>query len=116
MMSDFVVLSAAAVRHCIATEVIADAPVAGRLGEILLRPHQLRAAVRVLSIMGAHGGAMLAEPVGVGKTYTALAVAARIGGPILVIAPAVLREMWCGAAQRCALAITFTSHESLSRG
>jgi hypothetical protein len=69
-----------------------------------------------LSIISARGGAMLAEPVGVGKTYTALAVAARLGGSVLVVAPASLRTMWYGAAQRCDLAIAVVSHESLSRG
>src|SRR5205085_1575066 len=59
---------------------------------------------------------MLAEPVGVGKTYTALAVAARLGGPVLVVGPAALRWMWSDAALRCGLAITFASHEALSRG
>ena len=34
---------------------------------------------------------MLAEPVGVGKTYTALAVASQHASPILIVAPAVLR-------------------------
>src|SRR5262249_14821403 len=71
---------------------------------------------RLLSIIGARGGALLAEPVGVGKTYTALAVAARLGGTVLVVAPASLRDMWGDAALRCGLAVTVVSHESLSRG
>jgi len=104
------------VRHIVATEIIRDDSVPDRLGEITLRAHQTRAAARVLSIIAAHGGAMLAEPVGVGKTYTALAVAARLGGAVLVVAPASLRWMWQDAAQRCRLAITTTSHEALSRG
>lgn len=114
-MTSVVLLPARSVRHVIASSVIRDATVPDRLGDITLRTHQVRAAARLLSIIATRGGAMLAEPVGVGKTYTALAVAARLGGSILVVAPASLRAMWLGAAERCGLAITFASHESLSR-
>lgn len=114
-MTSIVNCPASAVRHIIAKEVIGDATVPVRLGDISLRAHQVRAAARVLSIIAARGGAMLAEPVGVGKTYTALAVAARLGGSILVVVPASLRAMWNGAAERCGLTITVVSHEALSR-
>src|SRR5262249_37186711 len=93
-----------------------DATVPDRLGEISLRAHQTRAAARVLAIISARGGSMLAEPVGVGKTYTALAVAARLGGAVLVVAPASLRWMWQEGARRCGLSIAVLSHEALSRG
>ena len=109
-------LPAAAVRHILATEIVRDASVPEHLGEITLRAHQTRAAARALTIIASRGGAMLAEPVGVGKTYTALAVAARLGGAVLVVAPASLRWMWQEAAQRCGLQITTISHEALSRG
>ena len=111
-----VTASARAVRHAIAVAIVPDDSVPERLGEISLRPHQRRAATRVRSIVTLRGGAMLAEPVGVGKTYTALAVAACGGGPIAVVAPASLRSMWHDAAARCGLEIAFASHESLSRG
>src|SRR5262249_42528130 len=104
------------VRHILATEVIRDASVPDRLGEISLRGHQTRAAARVLTIIAARGGAMLAEPVRVGKTSTALAVAARLGGAVLIVAPASFLWMWLDAARRCELAITVLSHEALSRG
>ncbi|MDB4873652.1 MAG: hypothetical protein JWM41_98 [Gemmatimonadetes bacterium] len=87
-----------------------------RLGDVELRPHQRTAATRLASLVAAHGGAMLAEPVGVGKTYTALAVAARLGGRLLVVAPAALRGMWSAALARCGASATIVSHESLSRG
>lgn len=115
-MTSVISRPAAFVRHIAASEVIRDAVVPERLGEITLRAHQTRAAARVLTIIAARGGAMLAEPVGVGKTYTALAVAARLGGAVLVVAPAALRWMWLGAAQRCGLTFTIVSHEALSRG
>jgi superfamily II DNA or RNA helicase len=46
-----------------------------QLGRVTLRPHQRTAAARLTSLISLNGGAMLAEPVGLGKTYTSLAVA-----------------------------------------
>src|SRR5262245_13617962 len=89
-----------AVRNVIATTLLGDDSIPTRVGEIELRPHQQRAAARLSALIAARGGAILAEPVGVGKTYTALAVATRQAEPILVVAPAVLRAMWFGAAER----------------
>ena len=67
----------ASVRHAIAAAMLGERErVPHRLGDVVLRPHQHAAAVRLATLLAAHGGAMLAEPVGVGKTYTALAVAA----------------------------------------
>src|SRR5881275_1980751 len=40
-----------------------------------LAPHQVPAAERVMSIIARHGGALLADEVGLGKSYVALAVA-----------------------------------------
>ena len=100
-----------AVRHVIAREATRGESVAERLGEITLRAHQRRAADRLIGIIARHGGAMLAEPVGVGKTYTALAVAARSAGSILIVAPASLRGMWRDAARRCEMAITIATYE-----
>lgn len=104
------------VRRTIAAAVITCETVGEQLGEITLRPHQRRAASRLSAIIARHGGAMLAEPVGVGKTYIALAVVARHGGRALVVAPASLRELWADAARRAVVPIAFASHESLSRG
>lgn len=58
---------------------------------------------------------MLCDPVGTGKTYIALAL---IDPPAraLVVAPAVLREMWIRAAEMATRNIDFISLESLSRG
>ncbi len=64
-----------------------------------------------------NGGAMLAEPVGVGKTYTALALAVRLGATRVVVAsPASLREMWTAAVRECELEAVLLTHEALSRG
>ena len=57
-----------------------------------------------------YGGVVLADEVGLGKTHLAAAVAAR-RGPVTVIAPAHLREMW---TQMCPQA-EFLSHAALAR-
>jgi hypothetical protein len=65
-----------------------------------------------------HGGALLADGVGTGKTFIALAVANAIepGRPVHVIAPAALRGQWSEAAGRTGVSIRTHSHETLSRG
>jgi hypothetical protein len=85
------------------------------VGRITLRPHQHRAAARLVSLIEANGGALLAERVGLGKTYTALAVARRWTSR-LVIAPASLREMWLDAMAATQVDAEFITHEALSRG
>ena len=64
-----------------------------RLGDIVLRDHQRDAAVRLRLAIDRFGGALLADEVGLGKTYTALA-AARGVETLLVVAPAALAPMW----------------------
>src|SRR5262245_60290735 len=112
------VLPLESVRRIVASTLLGFDTVDARIGEIELRPHQCRAASRLLSIIARCGGALLAEPVGVGKTFTALAVVAYSGGGdnVLVVTPASLRSMWIDAAQRCAVAVDVITHEALSRG
>jgi superfamily II DNA or RNA helicase len=87
------------------------------LGTVTLRGHQVDAAQRLAEMIERQGGAMLAEPVGLGKTYTALAVAARLGVSRVVVAiPAVLREMWAAAIRATGIDATLVTHEALSRG
>lgn len=61
-------------------------------------------------------GAVLAEPVGAGKTWIALAVASGESHPALVIGPAILEAQWRAAAARTGTPISWWSHERLSRG
>jgi hypothetical protein len=86
------------------------------LGRIVLRSHQRAATVRLTEIIRRTGGALLAEPVGVGKTYTALAVAAALDGDLTILAPASLRSMWREALGECEMRATVITHEALSRG
>ena len=60
------------------------------------------------------GGCLLADDVGTGKTYVALAVAREWSRP-LVVHPASLRATWEHAARRAGVRCGFTSHEALSR-
>ena len=83
-----------------------------------LRPDQRLSFRRALAAVRRHGGALLADPVGTGKTYIALAAAAALepGRPIHVLAPASLRRQWREAAARVGLEARVHSHETLSRG
>jgi len=45
------------------------------LGDITLLPHQRDAVARIQTAIRLHHGALLADDVGLGKTYTALAMA-----------------------------------------
>ncbi|MGH7621334.1 MAG: helicase-related protein, partial [Gemmatimonadaceae bacterium] len=110
-------VSADEVRRAIALGLDEDeAGIDESLGDVRLRPHQRVAAARLAALIEAHGGALLAEPVGVGKTFTALAVAARAKLPIVVAAPAAIRAMWLESLTRCRVAAAVVSHEALSRG
>ena len=86
-----------------------------RLGSIVLRPHQISAIRRLRSALDQFGGALLADEVGMGKTFVALTIATRFKRP-LVVGPAVLRDMWSHQARLAGIEIPFVSFESLSRG
>lgn len=69
------------------------------LGDVRLLPHQRRAAARLHRIIDQQYGALLADAVGLGKTFTALAVARRYAQAV-VLAPAGLVPMWQAALLR----------------
>jgi hypothetical protein len=62
-----------------------------------------------------YGGALLADHVGLGKTYVALAVARGFESR-LVAAPKALEAMWEDASARAGVTVDFVSLERLSRG
>jgi superfamily II DNA or RNA helicase len=71
---------------------------------------------RVLAALYRYHGALLADPVGSGKTFIALAVAAEVNrGSIACLVPASLVPQWRAAAARLSLAVTLCSHEQVSR-
>jgi superfamily II DNA or RNA helicase len=84
------------------------------IGSIVLRTHQQTAVTRVKAAIAEFGGALVSDHVGTGKTYVALALAGSYGGAI-VVAPAVLKDMWAKAASNAEVRIEFISTESLSR-
>jgi superfamily II DNA or RNA helicase len=92
-----------------------DRDVDPRLGDLTLRPHQLTAVSRLLEIIASYRGALLADAVGLGKTYVALACAREYENTI-VICPAALRGMWERAMKSARAVLRTVSVESLSRG
>lgn len=107
-------VDAVTVRCSIAAHVLSEPNAAARLGEIELRDHQRDAAARLRAGLARFGGALLADEVGLGKTYTALA-AARDASALLIVAPAALLEMWRSALGRTNMRATLISFEALSR-
>lgn len=104
-----------AVRHWIAHAILSPVRTSDHtLGVITLQPHQHEAAQRLNAALAWHGGALLSDAPGLGKTYTALAVARPFGIP-LIIAPAALRAQWYRSAAQAGMRITWCSHETLSR-
>jgi hypothetical protein len=89
-----------------------------------LTDFQEAAARRAGSILGEWGGVLIADSVGLGKTFIALALmeeALRRGEPVLLAIPAALRSVWRGPVRRLrarhpAPAINVLSHAQLSRG
>jgi len=80
-----------------------------------LAPHQVPAAARLTTIMARHGGALLADEVGLGKSYVALAVALARHEPFTLVVPAVLVSQWRDLLTRFGQhAVPIITHESLS--
>jgi superfamily II DNA or RNA helicase len=84
------------------------------LGDVRLHEHQRLGVARIRRLLDEHRGALLADDVGLGKTYVALALA-RETQNTLVIAPAALRDSWTASAAAAHVRITFVSVQSLAR-
>jgi superfamily II DNA or RNA helicase len=105
-----------AARDRIARTILGDTEVVNPLlGEIRLRAHQVAAVTRLLEIIARHRGALLADAVGLGKTYVALAIA-RQHESALIICPAALRPMWERVTTATRVTVPVMSIEGLSRG
>jgi hypothetical protein len=102
----------ARVRSLIASHIAHRGDV-GAVGEIVLTEPQREAVRRARSALLRFRGVLLADDVGTGKTYIALALIAPYANP-LVIAPAALRRMWEHAARRAGASFAFISVESLA--
>jgi hypothetical protein len=113
-MGTMKIATASDVRATIAYHLFGADRVPATLGDITLLPHQLDGIERVQSLIESHGGALLADDVGLGKTFIALAVA-RAARDAVVVAPASLRDAWHAAARRAGVAVRFVSVQSLGR-
>lgn len=108
------IVSVADVRAAIAACMTGDEPRQLRIGDITLHDHQRSAVGRIQRAISEHGGALLCDDVGLGKTYVALAVAARYD-TVTVIAPASLTDMWLHALATTRVSAELVSIESLGR-
>jgi hypothetical protein len=106
--------SARVVRSSIAAHILGRHVETSRLGDVTLQSHQVHGVMRARRLLDESGGALLADDVGLGKTYIALAIA-RAVNLVVVIAPAALRETWTDAAARSGVRVRFVSVERLSR-
>ncbi len=105
--------TAAEVRATIARQLLGDQPDEA-MGHLVLRPHQMDAVGRVTRLLAQHGGALLADDVGLGKTFVALAIAREAQQP-WVIAPAAVRDHWIATAAHACVRVHVESFESLAR-
>ena len=82
-----------------------------------LLPQQGSSFRRVLAAIHRYRGALLADPVGSGKTFVALAVAAELNrGSTACLVPATLVMQWQAVAARLSIPVILCSHEQVSRG
>lgn len=98
-----------------AARALLDLPAVPPRAPPWLAPHQIPAHARLTAIISRHGGAVLADAVGLGKSYVALAVAHTLGAVPLLVVPAVLSSQWRRLMQRLAVRGRICSHERLSR-
>ena len=83
-----------------------------------LYPAQQRSFRRALAAIRLHGGALLADPVGSGKTYVSLAVATAFNRrrTTTCLVPATLLPQWQSVAGGLGVSVSLGSHEQASRG
>ena len=101
-------------RHAIAAAILEPPEDPWPLGDVTLRPHQAGAVERLRLVIDRCGGALLADVVGLGKTYVAIALAREALRPV-VVGPASLRDMWLDAMRRTSVPMPYVSFERLSR-
>ena len=95
-----------------------DLPAASEPLPAWLLPHQADAVTRCRAILRRFGGVLLADGVGVGKTFVALALAALERGDrgdAVAVVPAALRGEWRRACDTTGVPLTFYSHAQLAR-
>jgi len=108
------VAPASDVRALIAARWLGAATAPERIGSVVLRPHQRDAIVRLDRLLREEGGALLADDVGLGKTYVAAALIRQAARPIVVI-PASLRGQWRRALDATGARAELLTYTALSR-
>ncbi len=98
-----------------AARALLDLPALSPCAPPWLEAHQVPAHDRLLALLSRHGGAVLADAAGLGKSYVALAVASTLGVVPTLVVPAVLIPQWRALLDRLALSARIWSHERLSR-
>ena len=98
-----------------AARALLDLPAVSPGAPSWLAPHQVPAHDRLVAILTRHGGAVLADAVGLGKSYVALAVARTLGAAPMLVVPAVLVRQWRALLNRLGMRGRIVSHEQLSR-
>jgi hypothetical protein len=82
-----------------------------------LLSEQVTSFRRVLAAVRRYRGAVLADPVGSGKTFVSLAVAQAMNrGPTACLVPAGLLDQWEATARRLCVPLVCFSHQRVSRG
>ena len=98
-----------------AARALLDLPALSPRAPPWLAPHQIPAHDRLVAILARHRGAVLADAVGLGKSYVALAVATSLGASPTLVVPAALIPQWRALLDRLALSAVIWSHERMSR-
>ena len=80
---------------------------------IELAPHQHVAVDRAITLLRARGGLLLADDVGLGKSFVAAAVARALGGEIQCVVPAGLVEQWHRTLDAFGVAAAITTHDRI---
>lgn len=80
----------------------------------MLAEHQAIAVARVLDLLHRHRGALLADDVGLGKSFVAAEVARRCGSEVELIVPAALVEQWRETLARFGVTARILTHDAIA--
>lgn len=95
-----------------------DTPLAAEALPAWLLPHQAEAVARARAILARFGGVLVADGVGLGKTFVGLALAVlerEKGGDAVAFVPAALRAEWADASAKAQVPLAIHSHTELAR-
>jgi superfamily II DNA or RNA helicase len=80
----------------------------------LLAEHQIEAVSRAIAAINAFGGVILADEVGLGKSFVAAAMAKRFAGEIDLIVPASLVTQWQRTLRQFQVEANMETHDALA--